>query len=72
VVSTLADYVAREATTRAVAAAWTAPHQFGGALLGEHLASCWRSAGQSPSACKRLGFQRSYSLVVLQLYLSIL
>jgi hypothetical protein len=34
VVSTLADYVAREATTRAVAAAWTAPHQFGGALLG--------------------------------------
>ena len=35
----LADsYVAGDATTRAaVDAAWTAQHQFGGALLGEHL-----------------------------------
>jgi hypothetical protein len=32
------DYVAGDATTReAVAAAWTAQHQYGGALLGEHL-----------------------------------
>jgi hypothetical protein len=32
------DYVAGDDTTRAaVAAAWTAQHQFGGALLGEHL-----------------------------------
>src|SRR3954447_29585 len=31
-------YVTGDATTRAaVAAAWTAQHQFGGALLGEHL-----------------------------------
>jgi hypothetical protein len=39
VVPPLADsYVAGDATTRAaVAAAWTAQHQFGGALLGEHL-----------------------------------
>jgi Domain of unknown function (DUF4386) len=39
VVPTLADsYVSGDATTRAaVAAAWTAQHQFGGALLGEHL-----------------------------------
>jgi hypothetical protein len=33
-----ASYVAGDATTRAaVDAAWTAQHQFGGALLGEHL-----------------------------------
>ena len=33
-----ADYAAGDATTRsAVAAAWTAQHQYGGALLGEHL-----------------------------------
>ena len=32
------DYVAGDETTRtAVAAAWTAQHQYGGALLGEHL-----------------------------------
>jgi uncharacterized protein DUF4386 len=32
------DYVAGDATTNAaVAAAWTAQHQYGGALLGEHL-----------------------------------
>src|SRR5213078_2018388 len=32
------SYVAGDATTRtAVAAAWTAQHQFGGSLLGEHL-----------------------------------
>ena len=32
------EYVAGDATTReAVAAAWTAQHQYGGALLGEHL-----------------------------------
>jgi Domain of unknown function (DUF4386) len=32
------DYVTGDATTRAaVAAAWTAQHQYGGALLGEHL-----------------------------------
>ena len=39
VVQPLADsYVAGDATTRtAVAAAWTAQHQYGGALLGEHL-----------------------------------
>ena len=39
VVPTLADsYVAGDATTQAaVDAAWTAQHQFGGALLGEHL-----------------------------------
>jgi hypothetical protein len=39
VVPTLADsYVAGEATIRAAfAAAWTAPHKFGGALLGDHL-----------------------------------
>jgi hypothetical protein len=39
VVPPLADaYVAGDATTRsAVTAAWTAQHQFGGALLGEHL-----------------------------------
>jgi Domain of unknown function (DUF4386) len=39
VVPALADtYVAGDATTKAaVAAAWTAQHQFGGALLGEHL-----------------------------------
>src|SRR3954451_25220912 len=39
VVPALADsYVAGDATTRAaVDAAWTAQHQFGGALLGEHL-----------------------------------
>jgi hypothetical protein len=39
VVPPLADsYVAGDATTRAaVDAAWTAQHQFGGALLGEHL-----------------------------------
>jgi hypothetical protein len=39
VVPPLADsYVAGDATTKAaVAAAWTAQHQFGGALLGEHL-----------------------------------
>jgi hypothetical protein len=39
VVPPLADsYVAGNATTRAaVEAAWTAQHQFGGALLGEHL-----------------------------------
>jgi hypothetical protein len=39
VVPSLADsYVAGDATTKtAVAAAWTAQHQFGGALLGEHL-----------------------------------
>jgi Domain of unknown function (DUF4386) len=39
VVPTLADgYVSGDATTRAaVAAAWMAQHQFGGALLGEHL-----------------------------------
>jgi hypothetical protein len=38
VVPPLADfYVAGDATTRAaVDAAWTAQHQFGGALLGEH------------------------------------
>jgi hypothetical protein len=47
VVPPLADsYVAGDATTRAaVEAAWTAQHQFGGALLGEHLgqllAICW-------------------------------
>ena len=39
-------YVAGDGTTRAAAeAAWTAQHQFGGALLGEHLgqllAICW-------------------------------
>jgi hypothetical protein len=33
-----ADYVAGDDTTKAaVAAAWTAQHQYGGALLGEHL-----------------------------------
>jgi Domain of unknown function (DUF4386) len=33
-----ASYSAGDATTKAaVAAAWTAQHQFGGALLGEHL-----------------------------------
>lgn len=39
VVPPMADsYVTGDATTRAaVAAAWTAQHQFGGALLGEHL-----------------------------------
>jgi hypothetical protein len=39
VVPALADaYAAGDPTTRAaVAAAWTAQHQFGGALLGEHL-----------------------------------
>jgi hypothetical protein len=39
VVPALADsYSAGDATTKAaVAAAWTAQHQFGGALLGEHL-----------------------------------
>jgi hypothetical protein len=39
VVPPLADsYVAGDATTRtAVATAWTAQHQYGGALLGEHL-----------------------------------
>src|SRR3954471_10738696 len=39
VVPPLADsYVAGDETTKAaVAAAWTAQHQFGGALLGEHL-----------------------------------
>ena len=39
VVPALADgYVAGDPTTKAaVAAAWTAQHQFGGALLGEHL-----------------------------------
>lgn len=39
VVPPLADsYVAGDATTKAaVDAAWTAQHQFGGALLGEHL-----------------------------------
>jgi hypothetical protein len=39
VVPPLADsYVTGDATTKAaVAAAWTAQHQFGGALLGEHL-----------------------------------
>jgi hypothetical protein len=39
VVPTLADsYTAGDATTKAaVAAAWMAQHQFGGALLGEHL-----------------------------------
>ena len=39
VVPALADsYAAGDATTKAaVAAAWTAQHQFGGALLGEHL-----------------------------------
>src|SRR5215211_5307354 len=39
VVPALADtYTAGDATTKAaVAAAWTAQHQFGGALLGEHL-----------------------------------
>src|SRR4051812_22352548 len=39
VVPSLADsYVAGDETTKAaVAAAWTAQHQFGGALLGEHL-----------------------------------
>ena len=39
VVPPLADsYVAADAATRtAVAAAWTAQHQYGGALLGEHL-----------------------------------
>ena len=39
VVPALADtYTAGDATTQAaVAAAWTAQHQFGGALLGEHL-----------------------------------
>jgi Domain of unknown function (DUF4386) len=39
VVPPLADsYVAGDATTKAaVEAAWTAQHQFGGALLGEHL-----------------------------------
>jgi hypothetical protein len=39
VVPQLADaYVAGDPTTKAaVAAAWTAQHQFGGALLGEHL-----------------------------------
>ena len=39
VVPPLAEsYVAGDATTRAaVEAAWTAQHQFGGALLGEHL-----------------------------------
>jgi hypothetical protein len=39
VVPPLADsYVTGDATTRAaVDAAWTAQHQFGGALLGEHL-----------------------------------
>jgi Domain of unknown function (DUF4386) len=32
------DYVTGDATTKsAVAAAWTAQHQYGGALLGEHL-----------------------------------
>ena len=32
------EYVAGDSTTReAVAAAWTAQHQYGGALLGEHL-----------------------------------
>ncbi|MGH2816316.1 MAG: DUF4386 domain-containing protein [Actinomycetota bacterium] len=47
VVPPLADaYVAGDpATKAAVAAAWTAQHQFGGALLGEHLgqllALCW-------------------------------
>ena len=50
VVPPLADsYVAGDATTRAaVAAAWTAQHQFGGALLGEHLGQllviCWSVA----------------------------
>jgi hypothetical protein len=39
VVPTLADsYVSGDATTKAaVAAAWMAQHQYGGALLGEHL-----------------------------------
>src|ERR687894_1416927 len=47
VVPPLADsYLAGDATTQAaVEAAWTAQHQFGGALLGEHLgqllAICW-------------------------------
>ena len=47
VVPALADsYVSGDATTRtAVEAAWTAQHQFGGALLGEHMGQllviCW-------------------------------
>ena len=45
------SYVDGDATTRAAAdAAWTAQHQIGGALLGEHLGHCWSSAGRSPSA----------------------
>jgi hypothetical protein len=57
VVPPLADaYVAGDATVRtAVAAAWTAQHQFGGALLGEHL-------GQLLA----LGWSATVSLLVLR------
>jgi hypothetical protein len=36
-------------TQAAVDAAWTTQHQFGGALLANTSASCWSSAGRSPS-----------------------
>jgi hypothetical protein len=57
VVPALADsYVAGDATTRvAVDAAWTAQHQFGGALLGEHL-------GQLLA----LGWSVTLSLIILR------
>ena len=45
------SYVGGDATTKAaVDAAWTAQHQFGGALLGNTWANYWPSAGRSPSA----------------------
>src|ERR671932_1052078 len=57
VVPSLADsYVAGDARTRvAVDAAWTAQHQFGGALLGEHL-------GQLLA----IGWSVSISVIILQ------
>ena len=53
VVPALADsYVSGDPATKvAVAAAWTAQHQFGGRCWGSTWASCWPSAGRSPSAC---------------------
>jgi hypothetical protein len=57
VVPPLADsYVAGDATTRAaVDAAWTAQHQFGGALLGEHLGQLFA-----------IGWSVTLSLIILR------
>ena len=48
--TTGADQEGDAANRTALAAAWLAQHQFGGALLGEHLVNCWESPGPSPSA----------------------